>query len=213
MNNWYHLPIYKLFYPGCELIKYYPPLYCGLTLTPYLKVRDKWSTRPTHYHVGSDHFFRTWCPYFPSVRPSVRPHYSKLRKTKQFSSENNDRFWRDCGYDQVDHWWHLSSCNLFLTASHVLFCESYDHHRLLGICICYENLSIIKLAIFSMDKYTLCSIFWYQLCFYKSTPKEIWIKISVSYSFLFSSVCFIFHIFKDQQSSHNNNKAYKQIIW
>ena len=43
------------------------------------------------------------------VRPSV-----PLFKTKQISSENNVRYWQDCGSDQVDHWWHLSCFHLAL---------------------------------------------------------------------------------------------------
>ena len=32
-----------------------------------------------------------------SVRPYVRLHFSKSRKTRPFSSENSDHQWRDCG--------------------------------------------------------------------------------------------------------------------
>ena len=61
--------------------------------------------RPT-VMADSDHYFRTWCLYF---RPSVRLYpISKSRKIKQFSSENSNRYWRDCGSGRVDHWWHLS---------------------------------------------------------------------------------------------------------
>ena len=48
--------------------------------------------------TGSDHYFRTCCL-------SVS-YFSKYRKTKQLSSENSDRFWRDRGSGRVDHWWH-----------------------------------------------------------------------------------------------------------
>ena len=41
---------------------------------------------PQGRHTGkasSDHYFRTWCLYFrPSVRPYVRPHFSKWLKQK-----------------------------------------------------------------------------------------------------------------------------------
>ena len=40
--------------------------------------------------AGSDHYFLTHV-----LRPSVPPRFSKSRKTKQFSSENNDQHWRD----------------------------------------------------------------------------------------------------------------------
>ena len=52
--------------------------------------------RPT-VPAGSDHYFRT------GFRPSVRPHFSKYRKTKQTSHENNDRYWWDCGSVRGDH--------------------------------------------------------------------------------------------------------------
>ena len=47
-----------------------------------------------------------------SVCPSVRPHFSKTRKTSP--SENSDRYWRDCGSGQVDHWWHAYLFSLFI---------------------------------------------------------------------------------------------------
>ena len=46
------------------------------------------------------------------VRPYFRP--SPLYQTKQISSENNVRHWRDCGSGRVDHWWHLSCYNSLL---------------------------------------------------------------------------------------------------
>ena len=52
------------------------------------------------YEIGSDHYFRKFCLY---VRlPSVNT-FSKSRSTKQNSSENSDRCWRDCGSGRVDH--------------------------------------------------------------------------------------------------------------
>ena len=59
--------------------------------------------RPT-VTAGSDHCFHTWCLY---VRPSPLFKMSQ-NKTKQISSENSDRYWRDCGSVHVDHWWHTS---------------------------------------------------------------------------------------------------------
>ena len=47
--------------------------------------------------AGSDHYFRTWCLY---VRLSV-PTFQNLAKTKQLSSENDDRYWRDCESGRV----------------------------------------------------------------------------------------------------------------
>ena len=61
--------------------------------------------RPT-VTAGSDHSFRKCCP-------SVRPHCSKSGQIKQISSENNVRYWRDCGSGRVDHWWHLSGFSHF----------------------------------------------------------------------------------------------------
>ena len=55
--------------------------------------------------AGSDHYFHTWCLY---VRLSDHPHFSKYRKINQISSENSDRYRRDYGSDQRDHWWHTS---------------------------------------------------------------------------------------------------------
>ena len=55
--------------------------------------------RPT-ITAGSDHYFRTWCLYF---RPSIRQYLAKSRKTKQFSSEISDRYWRYCGSGRGDH--------------------------------------------------------------------------------------------------------------
>ena len=49
-----------------------------------------------------------------SVRSSVRPHFSKYRKPKQTSRENNDRYWWDCGSGRGDHWWHMS-CSFFIS--------------------------------------------------------------------------------------------------
>ena len=49
----------------------------------------------------------------PSGRPAVPPHFSKSRKTKQFSRENNDRYWRNCGFGRVDHRWHI--CLMFFS--------------------------------------------------------------------------------------------------
>ena len=50
--------------------------------------------RPT-ISAGRNNCFRT-------CRPSVRPpHFSKSGKIKQ--SENNVRYWRDCGSGRVDH--------------------------------------------------------------------------------------------------------------
>ena len=37
-----------------------------------------------------------------------RDYFSKYHKTKHFSSENRDRYWRDWGSGRVDHWLHLS---------------------------------------------------------------------------------------------------------
>ena len=54
--------------------------------------------RPT-IMAGSDNYFHTLLKM--SVRTSVHQslgfHFSKPRKTKQFSSENSDCCWRDCG--------------------------------------------------------------------------------------------------------------------
>ena len=52
-----------------------------------------------------------------SVRPSVRPHFSKFGKTKQTAHENNDRYWRDCGSGRGDPWWHMSCSYFFFTAA------------------------------------------------------------------------------------------------
>ena len=60
-----------------------------------------WSTRPTHN-------ITVVITVFTHVRPSVRPHFLKSRRTKQFSSENSYRYWQDCGPGRRDHWWHLS---------------------------------------------------------------------------------------------------------
>ena len=43
---------------------------------------------------------------YTSVRPPVRLHFSKSRKTKQTSSENSDCYLCECGSGRVDHWWH-----------------------------------------------------------------------------------------------------------
>ena len=53
--------------------------------------------RPTHVTAGSDCYFHMWCP-------SVRPHFSKFRKTKKLPNEYSDHYWRDRGSCRVDHW-------------------------------------------------------------------------------------------------------------
>ena len=45
-----------------------------------------------------------------SVRPSP---LFKSSKTK--TTENDGRYWRDCGSGRVDHWWHLSCDHYFHT--------------------------------------------------------------------------------------------------
>ena len=50
--------------------------------------------RPT-VTAGSDHYFRTYCL-------SVRPHFSKYRKTKS-SSENSDHYFKGVWARRVDH--------------------------------------------------------------------------------------------------------------
>ena len=42
---------------------------------------------------------------FTHVHPSVRLHISKQNN---FQAKTMFRYWRDCGSDRVDHWWHLS---------------------------------------------------------------------------------------------------------
>ena len=69
--------------------------------------------RPT-VTVGSDHCFR-------SYRPSV------LFKTKQISSENNVRYWQDCGSGRVDNWCHMS----YSTTSLFLRFNTSTKHRLM----------------------------------------------------------------------------------
>ena len=61
------------------------------------------SADPQSRQVGIIVFAHVVRLYF---RSSVRPHCSKSRKTKQ--SDNNVRYWGDCGSGRVDHWWHLS---------------------------------------------------------------------------------------------------------
>ena len=51
--------------------------------------------------AGSENCFRTCCP-------SVRTQFSKSKKTKQISSEDNVHYWRDCGSGRADQWCHLS---------------------------------------------------------------------------------------------------------
>ena len=68
--------------------------------------------------ASSDHYFYTWYLY---VSPSLT--FSKLRQTKQSSSENSDRYWRDCGSDRGDHWW--QAC-LKVRVLHVLY--FFWHH-------------------------------------------------------------------------------------
>ena len=47
---------------------------------------------------GSDHYFYSWClSVRTSVPTLVRPHLPKSHTTKQISSQNNDRFFRDRG--------------------------------------------------------------------------------------------------------------------
>ena len=69
----------------------------ALTKIPSRLREPCWSTRPTLTAEVITTFKR-------SVRPSVLPHFSKSHKTKQISSENSDRYCRDCGSSQVDHW-------------------------------------------------------------------------------------------------------------
>ena len=64
------------------------------TLCKYLSIDPL--GRPTD-PTDSDHYFRT------DFRPSVCPHCSKYRETKQTSRENNDHYWWDCGSGQGDH--------------------------------------------------------------------------------------------------------------
>ena len=56
---------------------------------------------PQSWPVVITIFARVVCP---SVRPSV-PTFQNFAKQK-LSGENSDRYWRDCGSDRVDHWWH-----------------------------------------------------------------------------------------------------------
>ena len=86
-----------------------------------------WSTRPD-----------------PQSRPVViivirRP--SPLFKTKQVSSENNVRYWWDCGSGRVDHWWHL----LFK----YLFNDTLILHYLIKLLNCF--LHILKLTALSVE--------------------------------------------------------------
>ena len=66
--------------------------------------------------------------------PSVRPLFSKSRKIKQHSSENSDRYWRDCGSGRVDHGWHtcLVKVKVFLTGQGR---SSVCQHLSYGICL------------------------------------------------------------------------------
>ena len=57
---------------------------------------DPLGGRPT-FTAGRNHCFCTSLPH-PYV---LRPHFSKSSKTTQ--SENNVRYWRDCGSGRVDH--------------------------------------------------------------------------------------------------------------
>ena len=53
------------------------------------------------------------------VHPSVQLHFSKSRNTKQVSSENSARYWRDCESGRGDHWWHMS-CFFFFHSLAIL---------------------------------------------------------------------------------------------
>ena len=55
-----------------------------------------------------------------SVRPSVRPHFSKYRKTKQTSFENIDRYLWGSRSGRVDHWchYHYHSTDFSYVISH-----------------------------------------------------------------------------------------------
>ena len=52
--------------------------------------------------------FTLWV--WTSFRPSS---LFKISHSNNFLSENNVRYWRDCGSGRVDHWWHLSCIYYF----------------------------------------------------------------------------------------------------
>ena len=54
-----------------------------------------------------------------SVHLSVRPHFSKSHKPKQFSGENSDPNWRGYGSGRMDHWW--DTC--LISQSYFLFLQ------------------------------------------------------------------------------------------
>ena len=106
---------------------------------------------------------RVVCPYVRSC-----PHFSKSRKTKQLSSDNSGRYWRDCVSGQVDHWRHtclVFGCFKFhiqqIEIAWTFFCET-------SCCTC--NLSFF----FAWENYTLhkCTIFF--LLFLLVTKTTIW---------------------------------------
>ena len=70
--------------------------------------RFSWFTRgrPTVTAGVITIFARVVCT---SVLPSV-PLF-KFSPNKQLSSENSDRYWRDCGPGRVDHWWKHMFCS------------------------------------------------------------------------------------------------------
>ena len=70
------------------LCKFVPPI----TLDIVLKYPEPSHSRSLFSHVLSVH---------PSFRPSFQ--LSHKNKTNFKSSENSDRYWRDCGSGRVDH--------------------------------------------------------------------------------------------------------------
>ena len=82
-----------------------------------------WSTRPSQSVVITI--------FTHIVRLSV-PNVQSLFKIKHTSSENNDRYFRECGSNRGDHWWHTSCLTLCLINFYyidTLFATNLFHMR------------------------------------------------------------------------------------
>ena len=80
---------------------------------------------PTVTTAGSDHYCLS---VHPSERLYVHPNFSKYRKAKQLSNATSDRYWRDCGSGQVDHWWHTCLVMSFYWSSMTNRCSTAVQH-------------------------------------------------------------------------------------
>ena len=144
-DHWWHLPCYLSF--GIVFLAMF---FC-FSSSSSLDIFDPLG-RPT-VTDGSDHCFCSCSPY-------VRPHFSKSSKTKQ--SENNVRYWRDCGSGRVDHWWHLpKNCSLVIPWEHFYLASGTITFLRCDSCVRKKELTIPISSISQLSYWpTFLTITW-----------------------------------------------------